>query len=63
VNNTARQAGGVVGIAIYGALAGPPTATDDFLAGFHTAALITSVLFVVAAVTALTALPTRQRPA
>jgi MFS transporter, DHA2 family, methylenomycin A resistance protein len=49
VNNTARQAGGAVGIAVYGAVAGPPDDTGDFLAGLHGTALATAGLFVAAA--------------
>jgi DHA2 family methylenomycin A resistance protein-like MFS transporter len=49
VNNTARQAGGALGIAAFGALAGPP-GRADFLAGFHAAALTAAGLFAVAAV-------------
>lgn len=43
-NNTARQAGGAVGIAAYGALAG-----DSGAGGLHLVAGITAVLFVVTA--------------
>ena len=43
-NNTARQAGGAVGIAAYGALAG-----DSGAGGLHLVAGITTVLFVVTA--------------
>lgn len=35
VNNTARQAGGAVGIAVFGSVAGSPAATDRFLTGLH----------------------------
>ncbi len=48
VNNTARQAGGAVGIAAFGALAGAPTGRG-FLSGFHTAALLGSGLFLAGA--------------
>ena len=49
VNNTARQAGGAIGIAGYGALAGPAGATAPFLSGLHAAGLVTAGLFGVAA--------------
>jgi DHA2 family methylenomycin A resistance protein-like MFS transporter len=49
VNNTARQAGGALGIAAYGALAGAPAATRHFLGGLHAAGLMTAALYVVAA--------------
>ncbi|HEX5089613.1 MAG TPA: MFS transporter [Nocardioides sp.] len=53
VNNTARQAGGALGIAAYGALAGSPTDPGRFLAGLHAAGLATSVLYAVAALACL----------
>jgi DHA2 family methylenomycin A resistance protein-like MFS transporter len=53
-NNTARQAGGAVGIAAYGALAGDPGAAG-FVGGLHLVAGITAALFVVAAVVTLIA--------
>jgi DHA2 family methylenomycin A resistance protein-like MFS transporter len=49
-NNTARQAGGAIGIAAYGALAGPPDA-----AGLHLVATVTAALFVVTAAVVLLA--------
>jgi DHA2 family methylenomycin A resistance protein-like MFS transporter len=51
VNNTARQAGGAIGIAAFGALAGDP-ARPAFVHGFHVAALVAAGLY------ALAALPT-----
>ena len=48
VNNTARQAGGAVGIAGFGALA----AQRGVLAGLHAGALVAAALYVVAAVVA-----------
>lgn len=60
VNNTARQAGGVIGIAVYGALAGSPAATGAFLSGMHQAGLLTAVLFVAAALAAGVVLPGRS---
>jgi MFS transporter, DHA2 family, methylenomycin A resistance protein len=53
VNNTARQAGGAIGIAALGAVAGSPARTGQFLAGMHSGALIASALYGLAAVTTL----------
>jgi MFS transporter, DHA2 family, methylenomycin A resistance protein len=55
VNNTARQAGGAIGIAAFGALAG-----RHFMSGFHTAALIGAAGFVAAAVATLRLIPPGQ---
>jgi DHA2 family methylenomycin A resistance protein-like MFS transporter len=52
VNNTARQAGGAIGIAALGALAGEPSG-PGFVHGFHTAALVAAGLYVAAAVPTL----------
>jgi DHA2 family methylenomycin A resistance protein-like MFS transporter len=52
VNNTARQAGGALGIAAFGALAGE-AARPGFVAGFHAAALIAAGLYVAATVPTL----------
>jgi DHA2 family methylenomycin A resistance protein-like MFS transporter len=52
VNNTARQAGGALGIAAFGALAGD-AARPGFVHGFHLAALLAAGLYAVAAVPAL----------
>jgi DHA2 family methylenomycin A resistance protein-like MFS transporter len=49
VNNTARQAGGAIGIATFGALAGAPTDPGAFLAGLHAAALVGAGLYAAAA--------------
>ncbi|HVV20403.1 MAG TPA: MFS transporter [Pseudonocardiaceae bacterium] len=48
VNNTARQAGGAIGIAAYGAVAGEP-GDGRFLTGLHVTGLGTAALFVAAA--------------
>ncbi|MFL5842882.1 MAG: MFS transporter, partial [Thermoleophilaceae bacterium] len=50
VNNTSRQAGGAIGIAAFGAVAGSPAHPRDFVAGMHTAALIGATLYVLAAI-------------
>jgi MFS transporter, DHA2 family, methylenomycin A resistance protein len=49
VSNTSRQAGGAVGIAGFGAVAGSPS-SSGFLAGLHTAAIGAAGLFLLAAV-------------
>jgi DHA2 family methylenomycin A resistance protein-like MFS transporter len=56
VNNTARQAGGAIGIAAFGALAGTPGA-PGFVGGLHTVALITVALYLIASLASLTAIP------
>jgi MFS transporter, DHA2 family, methylenomycin A resistance protein len=56
VNNTARQAGGAIGIAALGSLAGPPSDSSGFLAGMHSGALIGAALYVVAALVTASAL-------
>ena len=53
VNNTARQAGGALGIAAFGALAGSPARTSHFLTGLHAAGLATCALYAVAAMASL----------
>jgi MFS transporter, DHA2 family, methylenomycin A resistance protein len=53
VNNTARQAGGAMGIAVYGAIAGGPANASRFLAGLHLTGMITAGLFVVGALISL----------
>lgn len=60
VNNTARQAAGVAGIALYGGIAGSPADPARFLTGLHVTALTTAGLFVVAAFAAA-AVPARRR--
>ncbi|KRC65695.1 MFS transporter [Aeromicrobium sp. Root236] len=63
VNNTARQAGGAVGIAVYGAVAGPATRPAAFVGGMHALGLATAALFVAtAAATALLIPPARGEP-
>jgi len=52
VNNTARQAGGAIGIAALGALAGE-AAQPGFVDSFHTAVLVAAGLYVAAAVPTL----------
>jgi DHA2 family methylenomycin A resistance protein-like MFS transporter len=64
VNNTARQAGGAIGIAVYGAIAGEPSNASRFLAGLHLTGIITAGLFVAGALISLffiPRLPSRRR--
>lgn len=57
INNTARQAGGAVGIAVAGAIAGQPGHGSRFLYGFHVVAVGSAVLYLAAGLLALTLLP------
>jgi DHA2 family methylenomycin A resistance protein-like MFS transporter len=59
VNNTARQAGGAIGIAAFGAIAGSPAA-QDFLGGMHVAALIAALLYVAAAAAGVALIPSTR---
>jgi MFS family permease len=56
VNNTARQAGGAVGVAAFGSIAGSPTSAG-FVHGFHAVALGAAGLYALAAAMALAAAP------
>jgi len=56
INNTSRQAGGAIGIAVAGAVAGQPDA-PGFLAGFHVTAIGAAALYLVVAVLALVFIP------
>jgi DHA2 family methylenomycin A resistance protein-like MFS transporter len=57
VNNTARRAGGAIGIAVYGAIAGEPSNASRFLAGLHLTGIITAGLFVAGALISLFFIP------
>jgi MFS transporter, DHA2 family, methylenomycin A resistance protein len=59
VNNTARQAGGAIGIAACGALAGRPGSTG-FVGGVHTVAIVVAALFASAAVASLVGIPQQR---
>jgi MFS transporter, DHA2 family, methylenomycin A resistance protein len=61
INNTARQAGGAVGIAAYGAVAGSPSAGSGFVTGLHLLGLATAGLFLAAAVATAALVPGRDR--
>jgi DHA2 family methylenomycin A resistance protein-like MFS transporter len=56
INNTARQAGGAIGIAVAGAVAGRPTA-GGFVTGFHVVAAGAAGLYLVAALSAGVLIP------
>ena len=58
-NNTARQAGGAIGIAAYGAIAGQPDQTRHFLSGIHLTGLLTAGLFALAAIATIALIPTQ----
>ena len=53
-NNTARQAFGAIGVALFGALAGSPDSIGSFLTGLHAAALVGAGLWLVGIVLTLT---------
>jgi DHA2 family methylenomycin A resistance protein-like MFS transporter len=61
VTNAARQAGGAIGVAACGALAGSPADPGRFLAGLHLAGLLVAGLYVLAAVVAVVLVPGRTR--
>lgn len=63
INNTARQAGGAIGIAIAGAIAGEPTRVDRFLHGFRVSATAGAILYLGVAAVALTRIPGPLKPA
>ncbi|NUW40494.1 MFS transporter [Nonomuraea rhodomycinica] len=60
LNNTARQAGGAVGVAVLGAVAGSPSDAGAFVAGMRHAAIIAVVVYLVVIALTLTA---RAEPA
>ncbi|MGY2873879.1 MFS transporter, DHA2 family, methylenomycin A resistance protein [Marmoricola sp. URHA0025 HA25] len=61
VNNTARQAGGAIGIAAYGAVAGTPAKAVPFLHGLHVAAAVTVAVWALAALASARWLPHTPR--
>ncbi len=58
VNNTARQAGGAIGIAAVGAIAGPAAKHSAFVSGLHVAGLVSAGLFGLALLVTLVLIPT-----
>jgi DHA2 family methylenomycin A resistance protein-like MFS transporter len=63
VNNTARQAGCVLGIALYGAVAGSPEHVDHFVGGLGAAGPGTAVVFLLAAGLCLRLVPRHEASA
>ncbi|WP_106964246.1 MFS transporter [Streptomyces sp. HGB0020] len=57
MNNTARQTGGAIGIAVAGTDAGQPSGGAQFIRGFHAVALGAAGLYALGAVLALVMLP------
>jgi DHA2 family methylenomycin A resistance protein-like MFS transporter len=49
LNNTARQAGGAIGVAVLGAIAGDPARPASFMTGLHRAALVAAAAYLCAA--------------
>ncbi|GAA3539633.1 MFS transporter [Nonomuraea rosea] len=49
LNNTARQAGGAIGVAVLGAIAGDPARPASFMTGLHRAALVAAAAYLGAA--------------
>jgi DHA2 family methylenomycin A resistance protein-like MFS transporter len=62
MNNTARQAGGAMGVAVAGAIAGLPS-SPGFLSGFHTIAIGAACLYLLSAVIAVIVVPGTLCPA
>ncbi len=48
VNNTARQTGGALAVALYGLLAGSPTQPDQYTSGLHTLGVLGGVVWLAA---------------
>lgn len=59
INNTARQAGGAIGVAVAGAVAGGPVRQGSFLSGFHTVVGAAAIMYAAAALCALALIPGR----
>jgi DHA2 family methylenomycin A resistance protein-like MFS transporter len=49
VNNTARQAGGALGVAVFGAVAGEPAARGEFVHGLHVLGVVAAALWLACA--------------
>jgi DHA2 family methylenomycin A resistance protein-like MFS transporter len=62
VNNTARQTGTALGVAVFAAVAGPPDDPVAFTAGLHRLAVLGAALWVLAGLLALTTSPGVARP-
>src|SRR5581483_852752 len=57
INNTARQSGGAIGIAIAGAIAGQPSSGHGFVAGFHAVGLGAACLYLLTAAAGAVLIP------
>jgi MFS transporter, DHA2 family, methylenomycin A resistance protein len=62
VNNTARQAGGAIGIAAFGAIAGSTADSGSFVGGMHLSALLAVGLWLMASAATLAIIPGRLSP-
>jgi len=62
VNNTARQAAGAIGIAIYGALASSPTNPRHFVTGLHDLGILGAALWLSALIITTTTLRRGNQP-
>ena len=60
VNNTARQAGGAIGIAAFGAIAGGAVDVGGFISGMHLSALLAVAIWLIACATTLALIPARS---
>ncbi|MFJ9173622.1 hypothetical protein [Streptomyces sp. NPDC102360] len=61
VNNTARQAAGALGIAVFGALAQDPASPARFTAGLHRIGALAAVLWLAAAALTVRVVPRPER--
>ncbi|MFF3432451.1 MFS transporter [Streptomyces sp. NPDC002602] len=59
INNTARQTGAAIGIALFGTLAGSTTDPHRFMAGLHLAGITAATLYLLTAAATATFLPPR----
>ncbi|MEV0052003.1 MFS transporter [Saccharopolyspora shandongensis] len=62
VNNTMRQTGTALGVAVFGAIAGSPAAPADFTAGLHRLAAVGVLLWLVAIACSLATSGSGRRP-
>lgn len=60
VNNTARQTGGALGVAVLGTVVGEPARTATFVTGLHTAGVIAAALWLTAILVTLAGVRTRE---
>ncbi|WP_344161931.1 MFS transporter [Nocardiopsis rhodophaea] len=62
VNNTARQAAGALGIAVFGAMVREPSAPAGFTSGLHLVGMLSVTLWLIAAVLTLLTVPRLAKP-